>query len=90
MTQFHETDAGAAFIATGASRETSPEIMFAFAYLARNKAEAEAMWAGDGFGTICNMAHVQEIATKNGQIDTADLYWGGCDLAQIISGEQFA
>ena len=90
MTKFHETDAGAAFIATASSRETSPEIMRAFAFLARSEAEAVALWEGDGFGTVCYLSDVVEIATGNGRIDPADLYWGGEDLAQIINAGVFA
>ena len=90
MTKFHETDAGAAFIATASSRETSPEVMKAFAFLARTEAEAVALWEGDGFGTVCQFSDVVEIATGNGRIDTADLYWGGMDLAQFINDGDFA
>jgi len=43
MTNFSDTDAGAEFIASGASRETSPEIMEAIAFFARNGKEADAI-----------------------------------------------
>jgi hypothetical protein len=72
-----------AFIASAASRETSPEIMDAIAFLARNVAEAEALWA-DGFSTCGTVADVQEIVTKNGRRDASEFVWGaaGTDGAQ--------
>ena len=90
MTLFRDTDAAAAFIATASSRETSPEVMKAFAFLARTEAEAEALWEGDGFGTVCNLSDVVEIATGNGRIDAANLVWGGDTLAKIVGNEDFA
>jgi hypothetical protein len=42
-----DLNAAAAFIATADSRETSPEVMAAIAFLARDTAEAEAIWNGD-------------------------------------------
>ena len=44
FTDFAETTAAAD------SRETSSEIMQAIAYFERDLSEAEALWAGDGFG----------------------------------------
>ena len=78
-----DTDAGQAFIATADSRETSPEVMTAIAFLARNEAEAEAVWAGD-MGGICYPYDVWEAATKNGLIDNETLYWGGRRFGQAI------
>ena len=90
MTQFHETPAGVAFIATAASRETSPEVMKAIASVSANTEQADALWSGDGIDIICGMSRLVGIATDFGKIETADLYWGGCDLAQIISGGELA
>ena len=64
-----------AFIASAASRETSPEIMEAIAFLARNVAEAEALWA-DGEGACGTVTDVWEIVTKNGRLDASGFVWG--------------
>ena len=90
MAKFHETDAAAAFIATASSRETSPEVMRAFTFIAVDADEAVSLWKGNGFGTVCNLSDVVEIATSNGRINTFDLFWAGMDLAQIINQEGFA
>ena len=90
MTLFHNTAAGAEFVATASSRETSPEVMEAFAFLARNAAEATALWNGDGFGTVCNLSDVEEIATGNGRLHPSDLMWGGKTLEQVITDGGFA
>jgi hypothetical protein len=76
MTKFIETDAGAAFVATGPSRETSPEIMRAIAFFARNTSEAEALWNGDGFDTVCTETDLWEHVTENGRRDTTEFDWG--------------
>ena len=90
MALFRDTDAAAAFIATGDSCGTSPEVMRAFAFLAWNAAEAVELWEGDGFGALCRFSDMVEIATGNGRIDTFDLFWNGMDLAQIINEGDFA
>jgi hypothetical protein len=64
------------FIATGDSRETSKEIMEAIAFFARNLHEAEELWNGDGFGTVCNPTDLWEHVTKNGLRDPQDFLWG--------------
>lgn len=76
MTAFQDTDAAAEFIATADSRETSPEIMKAIAFFARDINEAEALWEGDGFGRICNPSDLWERVTKNGLRDAEDYCWG--------------
>ena len=87
MAHFYDTEAGLAFIATGDSRETSPEVMRAIALSARNEAEAEAIWNGDLEGKAWDMIGIWENATNNGQIDAETLYWGGRRLDQIVAGE---
>jgi hypothetical protein len=72
MTAFEAAD----FIATADSRETSPEIMEAIAFFARNKAEAEALWNGGGLGKICNPHDLWERVTKNGLRDADEFFWG--------------
>ena len=76
MTKFNETDEGSAFIASGSSRETSPEIMEAIAFFARNTEEAEALWNGDGIGVIANPSDIWEHVTRNGLRDATDYAWG--------------
>lgn len=76
MTKFRETDEAQAFIATAASRETDPEIMEAIAFFARNLDEAEALWNGDGFGTIANPHDIWEHVTNNGLRDASEFCWG--------------
>lgn len=71
---FAETDAGAAFIASGPSRETSTEVMEAIAFFARNEQEAEDFWNGDCAGRV-DFLSIWEKATSNGARD-ADLTWG--------------
>ena len=85
MSNFYDTDAGAEFIATANSRNTSPEIMEAIAFLARNAAEAEAIWEGDRLGESELLA-IWEHATGNGFRDASALFWGaaGNDWAQHI------
>lgn len=85
MTNYIETPAGEAFIATAESRETSREIMEAIAFFARNDAEAAALWEGDGIGTVADLTDVWERATGNGLIDDAGLMWGGRSLAEIMA-----
>lgn len=76
MTKFSETTEGAAFIATADSRETSPEIMEAIAFFARNAAEAEALWNGDGFGVVCHPSDLWERVTGNGSREPTEFCWG--------------
>jgi hypothetical protein len=76
MTKFNESDEGLAFIASGDSRETSPEIMEAIAFFARDLDEAEALWNGDGFGQIANPSDIWEHVTRNGLRDACDYVWG--------------
>ena len=75
MTNFADTSAAADFIATGSSRETSPAVMEAIAFFARNASEADAIWSGDAIGTACTMQDIWEKATSNGHNDV-DLSWG--------------
>ena len=76
MTKFIETDEGRAFISSGDSRETSPEIMRAIAFFARDLAEAEALWEGDWLGKIAHLRDIWERVTDNGLRDAADYVWG--------------
>jgi hypothetical protein len=81
MPHFNETAAGQDFIASAASRETSPEIMEAIAYFARNTNEAEALWNGDGFGSVCHPSDLWERVTKNGMINADEFCWGATTFA---------
>lgn len=85
MPAFRETDEAAAFIATAASRETSPEVMQAIAFFARDMAEAEALWGGDGLGRICHGSDIWEHATGNGLRDASDMFWGGKPLDRALA-----
>ena len=85
MTTFIETSAAQDFIASADTRETSPEIMEAIAFFARDESEAIALWNGDGIGQIANLTDVWERATKNGLIDGQDLMWGDRTLADVIA-----
>jgi hypothetical protein len=86
MTKFRETDAAADFIASAASRETSPEVMQAIAFFARDAAEAEALWQGDGIGRIAHASDIWEHATGNGRLRGDDLFWGGRTLDAAVAG----
>jgi hypothetical protein len=55
---FCDTEAAAEFVATADSRQTSPKIMEAIVFFARNVADAEALWSWDGFGRICSHRHL--------------------------------
>ena len=76
MTHWRETTEAAEFIASGDSRATSKEIMEAIAFFARGREEAEALWNGDGLGTICNPGDLWEHVTRNGLRDPAGYFWG--------------
>ena len=81
MTNFRDTPDGAAFIAEANSRQTSPEIMSAIAFFARDRAEADALWNGDGLGVICTPLDLWEHVTGNGQRDTRGYCWGAAGSA---------
>ena len=76
MTKWTETQEADDFIASGDSRETSAEIMRAIAFFARNQAEAEALWNGAGFGTVCHTTDLWEHVTKNGHYSPDEFCWG--------------
>lgn len=76
MTKYNETEAGASFIASADSRETSREIMEAIAFFARDEKEAEALWNGDGFGVVCHPSDLWEHVTGNGQREASEYFWG--------------
>ena len=76
MGHFRDTDEGRAWIATASSRETSTEIMEAIAFHARDEGEANRLWDGDGFGTICTPTDLWETVTKNGLRDPCEFVWG--------------
>lgn len=78
--KFADTAEGEAFIATAASRETSPEIMRAIAFFAQNLAEAEAVWSGDGLGAVCHASDIWEHVTGNGQLDATEFCWGAAGI----------
>lgn len=71
------------WIETGDSRETNAEIMEAIAWLARNEAEADAIWE-DGPQDHTQALVIWEPATKNGLLDGDDLMWGGRSFSQIM------
>ena len=77
MTKWNQTDEADAFIATGDSRETSPEIMRAIAFFAADLTEAEAIWAEPEATGACSITDIWEHATGNGSKgDGSDLCWG--------------
>ena len=76
MPLFRYSDAAEKFIASADSRETSPEIMEAIAFFARDLAEAEALWNGNGFGHVCHELDMWERVTKNGLHVSTDFVWG--------------
>jgi hypothetical protein len=76
MSNWQNTQEAADFIATGGSRETSKEVMEALAFFARNRDEAEKLWNGDGFGTVCTPLDLWENVTHNGLHDPEDFSWG--------------
>ena len=78
-----DTTAATDWRATADSRETSPEVMKAIAFFARDMAEAEALWNGDIAG-ICHLSDLWENATNNGLIDAETLYWGGRRFDQAV------
>jgi len=77
MTKFRDTQSAADFIATGDSRETSPEIMRAIVFFARDLDEAILLWENGPENTsICTLSDFWEHVTGNGQRDASDYYWG--------------
>lgn len=85
MTHYRDTAAAAAFVASAGSRETSPEVMKAIAFFARDAAEAEALWQGDGIDRIAGATDLWEHATGNGRLDGGDLFWGGRTLDAALA-----
>ena len=85
MTNFRDTAAGAEFVATADSRESSPRVMAAIAFFARDISEAEALWSGDGIGRVANVLDVWENATNNGAMDDTELFWDGRTLATVLA-----
>jgi len=85
MTNFYDTDAADAFIATADSRETSREIMIAIAFFARNEREAVSLWEGDGIGVFAHLTDIWEHATGNGRISDKEIFWGGRSLANVVA-----
>ena len=81
MAHFRDTEAGEEFVATADSRETSPEIMEAIAFFARDAGEAVALWEGDGFGTVCHPSDMWEHVTKNGLLEAGSFRWGASGSA---------
>ena len=75
MHPFLDTPAAEAFIVTADSRQTSPEIMRAIAFHARDRAEAEAIWDGGALDVATTLLAIWETATCNGARDV-DLSWG--------------
>lgn len=74
--RFSQTKEAETFVASGPSRETSPEIMEAIVFFARSEAEAEALWEGDGFGRVCHPTDLWEHVTNNGLRDPEEFVWG--------------
>lgn len=68
------------FIDSADSRETSPEIMEAIAWLARDEDEAVRIWQDP---SPAELVAIIERSTGNGRIDPADFCWGA-------SGERWA
>ena len=85
MTKFRDTDAAAGFIASAAAHDTSPQIMQAIAFFARDMDEACALWGGDAIGVVANVSDIWEHATGNGRIDDETLIWDGCPLSWIMA-----
>jgi hypothetical protein len=85
MIDFADTSAGKEFIASASSRETSPGIMEAIAFFARDVDEAEALWEGSGIGSVATLTDVWERATDNGMVSDKDLMWGGRTLAEVMA-----
>jgi hypothetical protein len=77
MTHFQHTPEAAAFIATADSRETSRQIMEAIAAFAANADEAKVIWEVgiENWDERSARAFV-DTATRDGQVDAADLVWG--------------
>lgn len=62
------------FMASGKSRETCDQIMYAIARIARNASDAERIWQAPSDAEICAIA---EIATQNGNDGIpSDYHWG--------------
>lgn len=74
-TTFRDTPEAAAFIASADARRTSPEIMQAIVFFARNLDEAERVWDGE-FGIVCHALDIWERVTQNGRRDPTDYCWG--------------
>lgn len=89
MTKFIDTAEGKSFIASGDSRETSPEIMEAIAFFANDAADAEAIWA-NGSSPSASVADIARRVTKDGLLDATDFVWGSAGGAWTLDAGDFA
>ena len=89
MTLFVHSEDGVAFIASAAVRQTSPEVMKAFAWLARDEADAEQLWEGTGFSGVLTLFDVVEAATTKPRRKATNLLWNGRTLQQAIDSGEF-
>lgn len=74
---FRHTDEAQDFINSADSRETSREIMEAIIAFSNDLADAEYIWE-EGLVNFNENArfHFINTATRDGRLETADLYWG--------------
>ena len=85
MALFCDTVDGAAFIATADSRNTSPEVMQAIAFVANSAAEAVAVWEGADHDPLYSDSDFYAIATENGRLNGADLRWSDRTLDAVMA-----
>ncbi len=88
MTNFIDTPAGQAWIATGPAKETSPEIMAAIAFFADDQEQADLIWAeGPTFSGLCLPLDLYERVTEIGTLDHKAFTWGaaGTDWWEAIN-----
>ena len=84
---FSNSEAGEAFIATSAARETSPQIMEAIASMSATREDAEYTWDNGIGGWDRESAHAFVCrATRDGTISTDDLVWGAAGTDWVPAG----
>lgn len=85
MTIFSNTDEAAAFLATGASRETCDDVMRAIVAFANSADEAEQIWEeGLENWSDDNVKAFVDTATRDGRVDLEDLIWGASSGLEIV------
>jgi hypothetical protein len=74
---FADSDEAEVFVATGPSRETSPEIMRAIVSFSCDLEEAERLWElGPELSKLGSLSEFVHRVTQGGKLDPSNFCWG--------------